>query len=298
MAKNKPYRFFIYLMARLTAAFLAALPRPVLLFIARGLGRAAYSLVSRHREAALRNLRFAFGRTKSEAEIRKIAREVFENLAQAYADVLLFQKMDPKKLDQWVEMGDALETFRKLLAEGKGIILITSHLGNWELLAAALKLKGVPGKAVARRVRYEPYNKWIENLRRAVQLETIYRSESPREIIQLLRRGEVIGLLPDQDISNLRGVFVNFFGKSAHTSIAPVRLSLRTGAPIITCFVIRRPKGRYQFLIGEIIRPAIQTTREAAILESTQQWMKNCEEMIRRYPGQWGWMHNRWKTTE
>lgn len=296
MAKRKPYRFLIYLTARFTAALLACLPRPLLLFTARLLGRAAYVLVARHRNAAIQNLTLAFGPAKSEKEIHEIARLVFENLAQTCADILLFPKIDLHWLERFVETGDTLEICRKLLAEGKGMILVTSHIGNWELFAAVFTLNGFPGKPVVRRVRYKPFNQWIEKFRRSVKVEVIYRSEYPKEIIQLLRKGEIVGMLPDQDISSLKGIFVNFFGKPAYTSITPVRLALQTSAPIVTSFLIRLPKDRYQLVLGDIVRPTIKTTREAAILEYTQQWMKSCEEVIRRYPEQWVWMHNRWKT--
>ena len=149
---------------------------------------------------------------------------------------------------------------------------------------------------VGRRIYYEPYNRWIVNLRQAVGLRTVYRSESARKILQVLSRNEAVGLLPDQDIDSLRGVFVDFFGRPAYTPVAPVRLALASGAPIVANFLIREPGDRYRFVAGGVIRPVIETTREEAEKKYTAEWMQGFEKIIRQYPGQWAWMHPRWKT--
>lgn len=296
MAKWRPHRYPLYVLSRVLAFFLTLLPRRSLLAFAGFLGRAAFYLVPHHRESTLRNLAKAYGNTKSDAELYRTARRVFENLAKTSAEVLLFPRYSAAAIDRFVDAGNAYEIYRNLLAEGKGLITITSHIGNWELLAGIFTLKGFKGKAIARRLRYEPYNRWIEKLRESTGVETIYRGDSPKEIIRVLKSGAIIGMLPDQDIDSLRGVFVDFFGRPAYTTIAPVKLSLTTGAPMITTFVIRLPDDRYKVVLGDIIRPEIRTTREAAILEYTDRWMKSCENVIRDYPEQWGWMHDRWKT--
>lgn len=296
MAKKKPYRYPLYLLARGVAFTVSLLPRRLFLPLAALLGRLAYYLVPRHRRGTLRNLKCAYGNSKTETEIRRIAREVFENLAKTSAEILLFPKLDLAQIESFVDAGNADEVYSKLLAEGRGLISITSHIGNWELLAGIFALKGRKGKAIARKVRYEPYNRWIERLRLSVGVGTIYRGDSPLEIMRTLKQGYIIGMLPDQDIDSLRGVFVDFFGRPAYTTVAPVKISLATGAPILTNFLIRMPGNRYKVIIGDVIRPAVETTKEEAVEKYTAQWMKSCEKVIREYPGQWGWMHNRWKT--
>ena len=296
MAKYKPYRYLIYGIARLAAWLFFLLPRAAALSVARLLGRMAYALISRHRRSALQNLRTAFPE-KSESETKQIACQVFENLAQTAAEVIQFPKLNLKKVERFVEIGNAFEIYDKLLSEKRGLISITSHIGNWELLAGIFALKGYQGKAVARKLRYPPFQHWIESLRLSIHLGTIYRDESPKKMFRLLEQNEILGVLPDQDLSNLKGVFVEFFGRPAYTSVAPVKLSLATGAPILTNFLIRLPGDRYRIVMGEVIRPVVTTTKEAAIFESTERWMQSCESMIRQYPEQWGWMHNRWKTT-
>ena len=127
-------------------------------------------------------------------------------------------------------------------------------------------------------------------------MRTIYGEEAARELSRLLRKNEIVGILPDQDINSLKGVFVDFFGRPAYTPVAPVRLALSTGSPIVVNFLIRQPSGRYRLVLGEVIRPKIEATRDEAVRKYTEAWMKQFEEVIRRYPDQWAWMHNRWKT--
>ena len=296
MAKHKPYRIFIYAFARGLGALLYILPRTWLLGLGRGLGNLAFILIPKHREETIRNLTTALGSEKSTELIRKIARNVFKNLAQTALEVLQFPKWKNYSLDQMIDFGDAPEKYRALLAEGKGLITITSHIGNWELLGGIPAMKGFKSKAIARRLRDPHFQNWVEGLRRSIGVDLIYRDDSPRKIFQCLKNGEALGLLPDQDISGLKGVFVNFFGKPAHTSIAPVKLALTTGAPIACVFLIRLPKNRYKIIFKNVIRPKVETSEPEALQKYTELWMKDVEDVIREYPDQWGWMHNRWKT--
>jgi KDO2-lipid IV(A) lauroyltransferase len=112
-----------------------------------------------------------------------------------------------------------------------------------------------------------------------------------------LKKGEIVGLLPDQDMDRIRGIFVDFFGKPAYTMTAPVKFAMASEAPILPAFMVRMPGDRYKLVLGELIRPGADGDRHQAIRKYTEAWMKSFEKMIRDYPAQWGWMHNRWRTT-
>lgn len=295
MAKKKPYRFVLYLFARGCARLFELLPRNAALYAAKFLGGAAFALVARQRDRALAHLRMAFP-DKPEDEIHRIAKEVFENMAMTSAELLQFGKLTPEKILEFVDTGDALKTYDRLLGEGKGLISMTAHLGNWELLAGIFGLKGYKGAVLARRIYYEPYNRWIVGLRAAVKVPTLYRDDSSREILKRLAAGEIVGLLPDQDIDSLKGIFVPFFGRPAYTPVAPVRIALSTGAPMLPNFLVREGVTRYKLVIGEVIRPE-SGDRDEAVRKMTENWMSQFEKVIRQYPEQWAWMHNRWKTT-
>ncbi|MDP3921593.1 MAG: lysophospholipid acyltransferase family protein [Candidatus Omnitrophota bacterium] len=296
MAKKKPYRFVLYALVRAVAAVIGRLPRRFLLALAGTLGQWGYWGISRQRERTLQNLRRAFGAEKSEAEIRTLAKGVFENLALTIAEIIRIGRLDPRELKDFVDVGDAESVYRSVLSEGKGLISVTAHIGNWELLAATFGSMGFRGGVLARRIYYEPYNRWIVGLRARLGVPTIYRDHASKEILRRLGSGEIIGMLPDQDIASLKGVFVDFFGIPAYTPTSPVKLALASGAPILTSFLIREPGNRYRVIVGDIIRPDITTTREEAVARFTGYWMESCERIIRRYPEQWAWMHNRWKT--
>ncbi|MFZ5801797.1 MAG: lysophospholipid acyltransferase family protein [Candidatus Omnitrophota bacterium] len=296
MAKKKFYRYPIYLGARLLAAVLSVLPRAALLGLARFGGRLAFGLVKRHRDRTLSNLTRVYGRKKSEAEIRAIAVKVFENLAETLAEFLKYRGLTFEKMASFVDFGEVFRVCDGLLAEGKGVICMTAHLGNWELLAGAFTLKGYPGAVIGRKIYYEPYNRWILSLREAIKVRTIYRDEAVREIYEVLQKNQIIGILPDQDIDSLKGIHVDYFGLPAYTPVAPARIALATGAPMVTSFLVRTGGGHYRFVVGDVIRARVKTTREAAVREATEAWMKSFEKVIREYPEQWVWMHDRWKT--
>lgn len=285
-------------MFRAFSGIIYILPRNLALGLAKAAGALGFYVVTRQRKKTLEHLRTAYGNQKSEAEIRKIGREVFENLAMTGVEVLQFTKLTPAKIAEIVDFGNSRALYDDILKRGKGLISVTAHIGNWELLAGSFGMMGYKGGVLARRIYYEPYNQWIVGLRAALKVPTIYRDDASREILKTLMRNEIIGLLPDQDIDSLKGVFVPFFGRPAYTPVAPARLSMGSGAPIVPNFLIRVPGGKYKVITGTVIDPASYTeARDEAAAKMTQEWMNQFEKVIREYPGQWAWMHPRWKTT-
>lgn len=272
------------------------LPRPVLMSLARGLGRLSFTVVSRQRNKTIENLTFAFQGQMSAAEIRSLASRVFENAAMTAAEILKFPELKPEKIRDLVDAGPAESVYRELLASNRGLISLTAHIGNWELLAGAMAALGFRGGVIARRIYYEPFNRWLVGLRSAVNVPTIYRDESPRTLLRILKDGGIVGVLPDQDIDSLKSVFVDFLGRPAYTPVAPAKLSLASGAPILPNFLVRTDDGKYRLLMGRPIRPETFSAAKDPIFEITREWMRACEKVIREYPDQWAWMHNRWKT--
>jgi KDO2-lipid IV(A) lauroyltransferase len=297
MAKRRFYRYPLYLLTRLGAGFLLLLPRSWALAFANGVGYLGYAFVSRQRTKILENLKLAYGDTKSPAERDLIGRRVMGHMLRTAVDFLRFAELSRDKAASFVEVGNAYSVCKDILQEGKGLIIMTAHLGNWELLAGVICMQGFPGAVIGRRIYYEPYNRWIVGLRNAVKVRTIYQDESVRQTYKHLKAGGIIGLLPDQDRDSVRGIFVDFFGVPAYTSVAPVKFSMSSAAPILPAFMVRIPGNRYKLVLGNLIRPKIeQGNRAASIRKYTEAWMKNFEEVIRQYPDQWGWMHDRWKT--
>lgn len=296
MAKKKFYRYPLYLAARILAAVVLRLPRRRLLGLAGWAGERAFGILRHHRRRTLEHLRMAFQGRKADTEIETIGKKVFRNLAETAAEFLCFSKIRLEDIERLADVREAEKAYQELLAEGNGLISLTAHIGNWELLAGIFGLKGYPGAVLGRRIYYEPYNRWIVALRQKAGVVTLYRDDPPKEILKRLKRNEIIGILPDQDIDSLPGIFVDFLGRPAYTIVAPAKMSLASGAPILPNFLIRTETGNYQLVLGKVIRPLQGQGRDEEVKRITFEWMKACESVILEYPEQWAWMHARWKT--
>jgi KDO2-lipid IV(A) lauroyltransferase len=295
MSKYKPYRFFLYLLLELGRRLILILPRRLCYAIAHGVGSFCYLVLAKDRKRMFRHLTKAFGSEKTPAEIEKIASRVFVNLAKSAVDVFQFPKLKRRGLDKLVFDEDGTEKLDAAFRHGKGVIGLTAHIGNWELLAAYFRLKGYEGKALGRRIYYEPFNRVLVSLRESVGIPTIYRTGAVREILRELRQNHWVGMLADQDFKSLEGIFVPFFGTDALTVTAPAKIALATGAAILPIFVIHE-QDRYRLFAEDAILPDSVSSEEDKVRALTLAWSKSVESCIHRYPDQWVWMHDRWKT--
>lgn len=293
--KRKPYRYLLYLGLRLMQGLAVCLPRRTALALGERIGAVAFHVACRERERTILHLTWAYGREKNQKEIYTLARRVFTHWGRVAVEVLRFPKLTKEEVDCFVEKGDGLSLLHRLLREGRGVILLTAHLGNWELLGALLRFHGFQGAVVGRRVYYERFNEIILRLRKSVTLQTLYQDAPVREFLKILRQNQILGILADQDIDRLDGVFVPFFGRPAYALTAPARLALISGAPLLPVFLVREGD-RYRLLVEEPIRVEARGTRQETIQEYTQRWSRVIEEKIRAFPEQWAWMHRRWKT--
>lgn len=294
--KNKPYRYILYLGLRLLQGLVSWLPRRAGFFLARGLASLAFRVLGRERQKTIRHLTLAWGGEKDPAELHRIARRVFIHFGESAVDILRLPRLNREEVDRLVEAGDGFERIDRVLREGKGMILLTAHFGNWELMGAALRLKGYEGVLVGRKINYEKYNEAIVNLRGSATLKTLYQDTPPREFLRVLHSNHILGISADQDLDWAEGVFVPFFGRPAYTLTAPVKLAIASGAPIVPVF-LPREGGRYRLIVDEPIRVETIGTREETIREYTARWSRVIEKVISAYPDQWAWMHRRWKTS-
>lgn len=293
--KNKPYRYGLYLLLRGFIFFVRLLPRRAALGLAVFLGSLAYVVLSHERKKTIEHLLFAFGITKGRREIRSIARGVFVNCAKSGVDWILYPRFTKSNWRKLVHWTDEMDRVDRLLALGKGLIMITGHFGNWELIASTFTVHGYQGAVVGRRIYYEPYNRLIVDARWSKGVRTLYRDESPKEILKALKSNQIMGIVADQDVDSIDGIFVPFFGSLAYTPAAPAKLSLVTGAPIVPAFMIRA-EDSYRFVMEEPIFPDPNADKDEEIERITRMWSSSIEKYIREFPDQWVWMHRRWKT--
>jgi len=271
-----------------------ALPAGLSRALGASLGLLAYGLLRSQRRLTQAHLAFALGESVSLPQRRRIARQVFVNLGRSAVEWLRLPRMSSRRLQALVAC-EGLEHLRGAIAKGSGAIVVTAHFGNWELIPLYLKSLGFEGGVLARRLRYPEYESFLISMRGAQGIPTFARG-SVKEVAKLLRANQIIGMLPDQDMDSLEGIFVNFFGHPAYTLVGPAALSLMTGSPIVPCFMIREG-GRFRLVIEPPVTVPQTADRMEALTRLTQAWSDVIESYVRRYPQQWAWMHRRWKTT-
>lgn len=287
-------RYFLYYLGRIAAFFVFLLPLKAGVSIAALLGECAFLILPKYRNIAIDNLTKVFGTKKSAKEIKSIARKVFENLGKNACEIINFPKINEKNIGRFVRI-EGIEIVDRSFAHGKGTIILASHFGNWELLGLMFRIKGYPGVTIGRRIYFYKYDNYLNKLRRSHDVNVIYRDESPRKMLKVLKENKILGIVADQDVDSVDGVFVNFFGMNAYTPAGPVALAKASGAKLIPCFVIRKG-GHHLLKIEEPVELVDTENREADLVTNTQRWSDIVESYIRRYPDQWVWIHRRWKT--
>lgn len=257
------------------------------------LGLLAHGLLRSARRRTVTNLSRAFGWPEDDPRLRRTARQVFVQAGKNVADLIWLPKLNVSNIEDLVRIRNG-HRLDEAMALGRGVIVITGHIGNWELLAAGYALRGYPVSAVARQV-YDPrLDRMLNDLRKNARVRGISRDSGLREMIRVLRRGELLGVLMDQD-TRVRGAFVPFFGRLAHTPVGPVMLAMKTGAPIIPMAIHRQPDETHVITVMPPVKLRYTEDREADLLFNTWRCTRVLEEFIRRQPAQWVWMHNRWK---
>jgi len=271
---------------------LAHLPPGIGLAVGRRLGDALWWLLPGRRRVTLDNLERSFGREVSPAKLRRLGRRSFQHVGMNVIEACRYflRPTDVMLSRVRVEGG---EHFRAAAAQGRGVLILTAHYGNWELLAAAHSLSGLPLSIVVRPLDHPLLDDLAARFRRRSGAELIIKRQAVREVLQALRRQRMVGILLDQNATRAEGVFVPFFGVPASTSKGLAVLALRTGAPVVPAFLRRDPDGRGHCVdVGAPIPPP----PDGDVATYTATFNQVLEATIRRAPEQWLWMHARWRT--
>jgi KDO2-lipid IV(A) lauroyltransferase len=277
---------------------LERMPEPRALALGAGLGRVWARFGGPRTQVARENLRIAFPHW-SEAEREAVLVRSFENVGRSVAEFALLAKLGPEALRTRVRIEglEHLEAARSASKSG-GVIAITGHFGSWELLAAAMAAHGFPFVAVQRPRESPLLDALVERYRRAGGAEFLARGDAARAALRALREGKAVAILYDQDAPRDEGVFVPFFGRLASTRDGPVRIALRTRAPVLPIFLHRVGSGsehvaQFRAPIA-LVRPDGDV--EGAIRENARRMTEAIEQEIVRAPDHWSWIHRRWKT--
>ena len=251
-------------------------------------------LIPRRGLIAAHNLRRAFPE-KSDDEILRIVRDVYRNMGIIAAEFFDIPLLTKENIGKFVET-EGLEHCLRALEKGRGVLLFTGHFGNWELAAAAASLLIKPGIVIYRTLDSTFLDYLVLRVRSATGNILLPKEHAMRAMLRSLSRNEIVGILIDQNMASTEGVFVEYFGRQACTTNGLALLALHTGAPVLPGYMARLPNGRYRLVIGpetEVIRTG---NWNADILVNTQRFTKIIEKVVRQYPDQWFWVHQRWKT--
>jgi KDO2-lipid IV(A) lauroyltransferase len=276
-------------------SFLNFLPRDTAIALGGFLGRLAYLIIRDARKRTITNLSRAFGKRYDRKELRRLGSRIFANLGKNVADAVRLGKMSWEDVEKITEI-EGLEHLDAAYRLGKGVIGITGHIGNFELIAAYFSLRGYRMSVVGREL-YDPrLDRLLVRNRENVGLENIPTSGGVKPILRALKAGRFLGVLADQDSSRVRGVFVNFFGRPARTPAGPGLLSYKTGSPIIPMAILRKGKNRYRIVVKPQVELRFSGDREKDLIDVTQEYTRVLESIIREHPAQWLWMHDRWRS--
>lgn len=283
-----------YALARTLESAVATLPEGAADAVGRRVGRIVHGLGIR-RGVVEANLRLAFPGA-DDAWIERTTRAAYEHLGREAAAILRLSKLDRQAVIERTEVGADWPKLDAALGEGRGVILVTGHYGNWELAAAAVAARGVPIAAIVRRQGNRLVDARLDGLRRSLGVETIYQSEAPSRVPRVLRKGGVVGIVGDQD-ARRSGIFVPFFGRPASTHRGPALFALKLKAPVFACVARRLPGSslRYQVSGEQIVTPRTGEL-EADVAALTAALAARLEAEIREAPEQYFWFHRRWKS--
>ena len=298
MAKHGKLRTYIeYAPVKLALTTLGHLPPRMAYAAGRSLTRLAYLLAADLRRTGAINLRLAFPE-KTDEERAELLRECFDNLGR---ELGLFSQMASRSREELKRLIEAQgwENLEKARAErGNRLIYYTGHLGAWEMTSFGISLLGYPFTFLTRRFDNPKIEELVDGVRTKFGNRTIDKFSAARSMLKLLRSGEhALGLLPDLNTLDDEAIFVDFFGVPAATTFVIAKLAVRTNTPLVPFFAPwSEEKGKYLLIAEPPILPECTGDEEADVRRVTIEITRRVENQIRQFPGQWLWIHKRWKT--
>ncbi|MDY7034766.1 MAG: lysophospholipid acyltransferase family protein [Thermodesulfobacteriota bacterium] len=285
----------IYYLIRTLVKLMSYIPFSMGQFFGKTLGT-VISMIPMHRNTvSIDNIRRSFGNSMGHAELKRLNRRVIEHFSRMFFEVPHILRLNHKNLDRYVVFADE-EKLHEAIEEGNGVFILTGHFGNWELLSAALSIRFGPGAVVARPIDFYPIDQLMYELRSRFGTEVLPKKRSIRRIMKAIKEKKVVGILLDQNVDWYEGVFVNFLGRWACTNKGLALMALKTDAPVIPAFSVRRRDGRYLIILENEVALIRTGDRTIDVEENTALFTGIIEKYIRKYPDHWFWFHNRWKT--
>ena len=273
----------------------AVIPYKISLRLGGALGSLLFFFWGSRRRIAVDNLRSAVSRgaVTITSSPEDVIRENFKNLGKSFVEVLKIYYCLGRPVFERIEITGA-ENVGKAYEKGRGVLYITGHCGNREVLALTVGMRLGKVHAVARADNNPFLNRLVEKARRTYGNIVIYKGGALKKTLAALKSGEAVGILMDQSVVRSEGVIMEFLGKKDYTMKTPALIAMKTGAPVIPAF-IRRVEGGHRIEIGEEIALDKTEDSEKDVYTNTVKFSRCIEEYIRHNPAEWLWIHRRWK---
>ena len=283
----------ILVMIRMLQAVVLKLPSRAAHAFGKGLGLLGFHVVRFRRRHVEMNIATAFGLDRRDPRVRSIARANFIHYGLLVVEILRLPRIIAGDLDGEVTFR-GLEHLDAARAAGRGVLVLTAHLGNYDQLAVAVARTGYPVSLISKKLRSAQVERFWMKQRAAAGLRIFTRHDSPRGILRALKENQLLGVILDQH-AHRPNVIVEFFGRPAATMISLASLARSTGAAVVPVFTHRRDDGTH---VVEALPPVPfeqRASREETLHVNTQRYTRLIEDAIRKHPEQWTWIHRRWK---
>jgi Kdo2-lipid IVA lauroyltransferase/acyltransferase len=270
-------------------------PRSVARSIGASIGRLALLLTPRLAGVGDLNLRLAFPE-KSAPERQQILRKLYRNLGWLLAEFCQMPRYTPETTRSFIRY-EGLEHYLATRDEGKGVLILTGHLGAWELSSFYHSLMGYPMSIVIRRLDNPLVDSLVNRIRCLHGNQVLHKDDFARGLLASMRRGDTVGILMDTNMTPPQGSFVDFFGQPACTGTGLARIAMKTGARVLPGFLLwEEASKQYVLRFGAPLQVAASGDVEADAVANTALFTRVIEDYVRQYPDQWLWVHRRWKT--
>ena len=284
-----------YWLVIIVARPLGWLPRAAARCVAGLIAWCAYHGLCRLRRVGQRNLEMALPEL-SEGEREEILRGVFRSLGRQLVEFCRMTRYTPENTRNWIRT-EGLEHYLGAKARRRGVLILTGHMGAWELSSFYHSMMGYPMSMVARPLDNRRLDAFVNGIRCQHGNRVLPKDDFARGLLTAMRKGETMGILMDTNMTPPQGEFVEFFGMQACAASGLARVALKTGAAVLPGFMVwEKTERRYVLHFGPELEFKSSGDAEADILAATQQCTSAIESWIRRYPDQWLWIHRRWKT--
>jgi len=273
---------------------LGSIPRETGIRIGKMIGGLLLVLDKKHRHIATDNVSRAFGWPPGSKRVRQIVRQVFNNLGTMLFEIAWANQLDPKQHSQYFRI-TGREHYGRAMEKDRGALLLTAHMGNWELFTIIAHMAKIPANVVYRPLDSQALDDAVKQIRCRFGAQLIPTKYAFYKIAKTLKKKACVAMLMDQNVDYYNGVFVDFFGRRACTNHGMAYMALRTGAPVVPVFMLREKDG-----FRAVVLPEISLTRtgdfQKDIELNTEKFNQAIEAIVRQYPDQWFWVHQRWKT--